>query len=1164
MTLSNSLNELTQSRRAKQLMQTAPLVVAFWMMQGNANALDQTVLNTNDSGVGSLRAAIAAANADATDDIVYVPTGFYQLATEIPITKAQGKLTIKGVVNATGPTYGGAAPLNAVSISPYGGFFPARAFNVAAAKAEFDDLKITGFVAGNNGGVAGAGPNDRVGAAVLNLGGNLTFKNAFFYGNDAFGAAGSTGQDGGSAQGGVIYTSGGSLTLINCDLTNNVASGGAGNSNLSQGGVLAAAQAPVQGREVLPGGIGPRITNGGNAQGGGIFATGGATVSVSNTLFRHDNAFGGSGGRSSSSSGNAGGNGGNGQGGGIFASGAATTVAILDGAFTFDQSNGGSDDHGGRFTSSISGASGANGGNGGKGQGGGIYVSGIQALTINMSASTPVNVQGNSSRGGYGGDGGNTKFNGGQSIAGTSGVSQGAGIYAASVANLKIQNATIQQNSAFAASGATGIGGSTAGSQAAGAGIFIDSAAPLTLSNLLISSNGAYGNTGGRAGKGGLAANGSTVLGGGIFINGSSAFTINNSTVNSNEADAGNGGVGFTNSAAAAGQGGSALGAGIYISAASGVISNSTLNNNLSMGQRGGNSSGFYGGAGGQGGTGAGGALAVVGASTVKLSNSTLERNEVDAGNGGNGGTGSLGAGGNAGNATGGGVYVDAGVVAINNSTLTDNGAYGSGAGTGVPAGQNSLVVSGGNLFVKTGAAVTSASSIFYNGSATSGRDVAGAISAEAVLVGNVDSAATITATGTAANLLNVTPLLAPLANNGGPTQTRALLSGSPGLDAGVNPDRLLFDQRGNARRLSNTNYDIGAFELQVANSVAPTAFLRIAPPVGDASSPNLYTFSVTYSDDLAIDPLTLDDNDILVTGPNGFSQPAKFVSALPSRPGTTVIVTYSIVPPGGAWTSDANGTYTIAIQPNQVTDSNDNPVRAGSIGTFNVNVSGLVIISPPTMAPNPAQTGQPVVFTIAVTGGTVSWNFGDGSPELTGQTVSHAYTTPGTYNVTVTVTATNGKQVVFPLQVTIIGRLFRLRRASFLLANAKGGDKATLIGILHVPGNSKLAGQAVTLIIGGNTFNFTLDAKGSAKFAQGSFKVTTKKTIADQEAPFTAVISKAALAAAVLANSPLDATGLPTKIVVQVQFLGAFYQADATVKFKSTARGKTANFGPF
>jgi hypothetical protein len=77
----------------------------------------------------------------------------------------------------------------------------------------------------------------------------------------------------------------------------------------------------------------------------------------------------------------------------------------------------------------------------------------------------------------------------------------------------------------------------------------------------------------------------------------------------------------------------------------------------------------------------------------------------------------------------------------------------------------------------------------------------------------------------TQGDLNNTDPLLGPLQNNGGPTQTQALLSGSPAIDAGNlaggcqdNKGNLLTtDQRGQPRpdKEDSGGCDIGAYERQ-------------------------------------------------------------------------------------------------------------------------------------------------------------------------------------------------------------------------------------------------------------------------------------------------------------------------------------------------------------
>jgi predicted outer membrane repeat protein len=98
-------------------------------------------------------------------------------------------------------------------------------------------------------------------------------------------------------------------------------------------------------------------------------------------------------------------------------------------------------------------------------------------------------------------------------------------------------------------------------------------------------------------------------------------------------------------------------------------------------------------------------------------------------------------------------------------------------------------------------------------------------------------------ADGAYSPLLSGSPLLAPLANNGGPTQTQALLLGSPcrnaaagassndpglnGIPGGGDDVALLSDQRGTGfARSAGGTPDIGAFELRIQpdNRVGKTA----------------------------------------------------------------------------------------------------------------------------------------------------------------------------------------------------------------------------------------------------------------------------------------------------------------------------------------------------
>jgi hypothetical protein len=156
----------------------------------------------------------------------------------------------------------------------------------------------------------------------------------------------------------------------------------------------------------------------------------------------------------------------------------------------------------------------------------------------------------------------------------------------------------------------------------------------------------------------------------------------------------------------------------------------------------------------------------------------------------------------------GGGIFVrspdtgGAGALVVQNTTIANNSA---GAGLG----------GGGIGQIGTGGSVTIASTIVANNSSAQAADVLGTIAANFSLVRN-QSGASITG---ANNLSAGTdPLLGPLANNGGPTATLALLPGSPAINAGNNPAGLTTDQRGpGSPRVFGPLADMGAFESPMA-----------------------------------------------------------------------------------------------------------------------------------------------------------------------------------------------------------------------------------------------------------------------------------------------------------------------------------------------------------
>jgi hypothetical protein len=93
-----------------------------------------------------------------------------------------------------------------------------------------------------------------------------------------------------------------------------------------------------------------------------------------------------------------------------------------------------------------------------------------------------------------------------------------------------------------------------------------------------------------------------------------------------------------------------------------------------------------------------------------------------------------------------------------------------------------------------------------------------------------------------------------------------------------------------------------------ITGFVTPSGF--VIPPgaelqITDITQPGTGAkqFTITYSDNAAIDVSTIDDNDVRVTGPNGFSRAAHLVSISSSTDGTPRMATYSVdAPAGGSW----------------------------------------------------------------------------------------------------------------------------------------------------------------------------------------------------------------------------------------------------------------------
>ncbi|MFM7382256.1 MAG: hypothetical protein ACKO1W_04260 [Microcystaceae cyanobacterium] len=97
-------------------------------------------------------------------------------------------------------------------------------------------------------------------------------------------------------------------------------------------------------------------------------------------------------------------------------------------------------------------------------------------------------------------------------------------------------------------------------------------------------------------------------------------------------------------------------------------------------------------------------------------------------------------------------------------------------------------------------------------------------------------------------------------------------------------------------------------------------------------------TFQVTYTDNLGLALNSLDNQDIVVTGPNNFQQFATFVQAQALDPQTWT-ATYQLNDANnGIWDARDNGLYTVTLQGNQVQSVTGKVLTTQTLGSFQTN----------------------------------------------------------------------------------------------------------------------------------------------------------------------------------------------------------------------------------
>ena len=259
--------------------------------------------------------------------------------------------------------------------------------------------------------------------------------------------------------------------------------------------------------------------------------------------------------------------------------------------------------------------------------------------------------------------------------------------------------------------------------------------------------------------------------------------------------------------------------------------------------------------------------------------------------------------------------------------------------------------------------------------------------------------------------MLNVDPILAPLGNYGGPTQTMALQAGSPAIDAGSasipGVTVPMVDQRGAIRGPSGLNAganpDIGAFEASSSYLVTTAAD---SDDVGTLRSAVGWANVSTNNNPANLSPNPTAPNTIVFDTSGAFSTP-QAITLLPSL--GTLNLTNTSVPeaingPGASIvTVSGGGQVQVFDVPSRVTATIAgltiaNGYAANGGGIYD---AGTLAVNSSTISDNSANSNGGGIYdvgTLAVNNSTISDNsantdggaiFGGGGVTLTNSTSS-------------------------------------------------------------------------------------------------------------------------------------------------------------------------------
>jgi len=160
--------------------------------------------------------------------------------------------------------------------------------------------------------------------------------------------------------------------------------------------------------------------------------------------------------------------------------------------------------------------------------------------------------------------------------------------------------------------------------------------------------------------------------------------------------------------------------------------------------------------------------------------------------------------------------------------------------------------------------------------------------------------------------------------------------SNQPAFASSTTADGRLVSFFSNATDLApadaNSSFDVFV-ATNPADTTPPTASL--SAPAGPFADQPFYDFVLTYADNVAPDPLTLDDTDLLVRSEGGVTFTDLFEGVLTTTTHTVLAEYRILAPPGGF--NPADNPLTVTLQAGRVSDTSGNFASPATLGTITV-----------------------------------------------------------------------------------------------------------------------------------------------------------------------------------------------------------------------------------